>query len=918
VSTKRVYYFGGEKAEGKSEMKNLLGGKGANLAEMTNIGITVPPGFTITTAVCTEFNELGGRMPDGTLDEIRMHLGRVEGLMEKAFGDANNPLLMSVRSGARVSMPGMMDTVLNIGLNDETIQGLVAASGDERFAWDSYRRLVQMYGDVVMGAEREKTEELIEARKAFRGVHDDTDLDAEDWQVLTGQFKEWVLTETGKPFPEDPWVQLEGAINAVFESWNIPRAVRYRSEHNIPEDWGTAVNVQAMVFGNLGDDCATGVAFTRDPADGENIFYGEFLCNAQGEDVVAGIRTPQPINRSKGGDPELETLQQIMPDVYDQLDGIRTRLEQHYRDMQDIEFTIQHGKLWMLQTRSGKRTIFSAIKIATDMVDEGLLEPAAALKQIVASELPKLFSPILKTEAKAEAVAAGRLLATGNKASPGGACGQIVFDPDTAEEWAGAGKKVVLTRVETSPEDIGGMAVAEGILTARGGMTSHAAVVARGMGVPCVSGCGKLRIDYDAGTMTVGDRVLEEGDFIAIDGFDGEVYADQVGVQPSEILQVLAGKLDAASSELFQRYEKVMAWADEFRTMGVRTNADQPADAQMARQFGAEGIGLTRTEHMFFGGDRINYVREMILAGDDVQARQEALDQLLEYQREDFVGIFEAMHDLPVTIRLLDPPLHEFLPHEDENQAEMAEQMGVSAAEVKRKVEELHEFNPMLGHRGCRLGISMPEITIMQARAIFEAACILQKRGVNVLPEVMIPLVGTKTEMVNQKRIIAATAAKVFEEQGIEVDHLIGTMIEVPRAALVADAIAEEAQFFSFGTNDMTQMTFGYSRDDAGKFLQIYTENDTRKWPAMMVEQILPVDPFQVMDFDGVGQLVEMGTRKGRDTRPNLKVGICGEHGGEPNSVAFCHKVGLDYVSCSPYRVPVARVAAAQAALADR
>ena len=918
MTVKRVYYFGGEQAEGKAEMKNLLGGKGANLGEMTNIGLPVPPGFTITTDVCTEFDALGGKLPAALLDEVKFALGRVEGLMGRAFGDPGNPLLMSVRSGARVSMPGMMDTVLNLGLNDQTIEGLIAASGDERFAWDSYRRLVTMYGDVVMGVDREATEEMIEELKHAKGFTDDTELTAEDWKGLTARFKQHIFDSLGRPFPEDPWEQLMGAIEAVFASWNIPRAMRYRKEHNIPEDWGTAVNVQAMVFGNLGDDCATGVAFTRDPGDGANIFYGEFLCNAQGEDVVAGIRTPQLINRAKGGDGELPTLQEIMPGCYLELDEIRGKLEERYRDMQDVEFTIEHGKLWMLQTRNGKRTIFAAIKIATDLVAEGKLEPAQALGKIEATELPKLFSPILKTEAKVEATAAGRLLTTGNNASPGGACGQIVFDPDTAEAWVEKKHKVILTRIETSPEDIGGMSVAEGILTARGGMTSHAAVVARGMGVPCVSGAGELKIDYDARTMTVGDRVLKEGDFIAIDGFDGEVYLDEVAVQPSEISQVFSGNLDPAESALFQQYQTVMGWADEFRRMGVRTNADSPVQATDARNFGAEGIGLCRTEHMFFGPEpeRIVSVREMILA-DDVAGRQAALAELLVYQRADFIGILEAMHDLPVTIRLLDPPLHEFLPHEKDNQQEMAEEMGVSADVIRGKVDGLHEFNPMLGHRGCRLGITYPEITEMQARAIIEAAIELQRKGVNVKPEIMVPLIGTKAEMVHQKRIVVDTATKVFAEQGLEVDYLVGTMIEIPRACITADQVATEAQFFSFGTNDLTQMAFGYSRDDAGKFLRIYTENDPEKWPRLMTEQILPADPFEVLDFDGVGELVKMAVRKGRSTKPDLKIGVCGEQGGEPMSVKFFHGAGLDYVSCSPPRVPVARLAAAQAALED-
>ena len=919
MTVKRVYYFGGDKAEGKAELKNLLGGKGANLSEMTNLGLPVPPGFTITTDVCIEFNDLGDKLPTELHDEIKFHLGRVESLMGRAFGDKNNPLLLSVRSGARVSMPGMMDTVLNIGLNDETIDGLIKASGDERFAWDSYRRLVTMYGDVVMGVGREATEKMIEEVKHERGVSDDTELTAEDWKGLTLRFKKHIVDTLGRPFPEDPWEQLTGAIEAVFSSWNIPRAMRYRKEHNIPEDWGTAVNVQSMVFGNLGDDCATGVAFTRDPGDGDNIFYGEFLCNAQGEDVVAGIRTPQLINRAKGGDPDVPTLQEIMPAAYMELDEIRGKLEDRYRDMQDVEFTVEHGKLWMLQTRNGKRTIFAAIRIATDLVAEGKLDPAQALGKIEASELPKLFSPILKTEAKVEARAAGRLLTVGNNASPGGACGQLVFDPDTAEEWVEKGHKVILTRIETSPEDIGGMSVAEGILTARGGKTSHAAVVARGMGVPCVSGAGDLRIDYDARTMTVGDRVLNEGDFIAIDGFDGAVYLDEVAVQPSEINQVFRGSLDPADSDLYQRYQRVMGWADEFRTMGVRTNADSPHDATVARKYGAEGIGLCRTEHMFFGPEpeRIVSVREMILA-DDVAGRQAALAELLDYQRADFLGILEAMQGLPVTIRLLDPPLHEFLPHETDNQQEMAEEMGVSADVIRGKVDALHEFNPMLGHRGCRLGITYPEITEMQARAILEAACELKRKGVDVRPEIMVPLIGTKAEMVHQKRIVVDTATKVLAEQQIEVDYLVGTMIEIPRACITADKVATEADFFSFGTNDLTQMAFGYSRDDAGKFLKVYTENDPEKWPRLMTEQILPTDPFEVLDFEGVGELVKMAVQKGRSTKPDLKIGVCGEQGGEPMSVDFFHKAGLNYVSCSPYRVPVARLAAAQSALADK
>ena len=913
MSTKRVYFFGNSQAEGRTDMKNLLGGKGANLAEMTHLGLPVPPGFTITTDTCTEYQELGG-LPEGLMDEVRTNLAKVEGLRGKTFGDADSPLLLSVRSGARVSMPGMMDTVLNIGLNDTTVEGLATASGDERFAWDSYRRLVQMYSDVVMGLDRQLTEGLIERRKEELGVELDTELSAADWRVLTGKFKAVILDALGEPFPEDPWEQLEGAIVAVFASWDIPRARRYRRENQIPDNWGTAVNVQTMVFGNLGADCATGVAFTRDPANGENVFFGEYLINAQGEDVVAGIRTPQPINRAKGDHPELPTLEEEMPEAYAQLADIRTKLENHYTDMQDLEFTIENGQLWMLQTRTGKRTIFAAIRIASDMVDAGLIDPAEAVERIPATELPKLFSPILRGDAKVAAKADGSYLTTGLAASPGGAAGHLVLDPEKAEEWVSEGKKVVLTRIETSPEDIGGMYVSEGILTARGGMTSHAAVVARGMGVPCVSGAGALKIDYDARTVRVGGKTLSEGDIIAIDGFDGEVYAGDIEVRPSEIVQVLTGEMDAEDSALYQRYERLMAWADEFKRLGVRTNADTPHDAEIARRFGAKGIGLCRTEHMFFGGDRILHVREMILA-DDLEGRQAALAKLLEYQREDFEGILEAMESLPVTIRLLDPPLHEFLPHEAENQAEVAAQMGTTPEVIREKVESLHEFNPMLGHRGCRLGLTMPEITEMQARAIFEAACNLKARGVSVHPEVMVPFVGTKAELANQRAVVDAIAKQVFAEKGIEVDYLVGTMIEIPRAALMADEIAEEAQFFSFGTNDLTQMTFGYSRDDAGKFLSLYTERDATKWPRYMFSPVLEHDPFQVLDQRGVGQLVQMATDKGRSTKANLKVGICGEHGGEPRSVTFCHHVGLNYVSCSPYRVPVARLSAAQAKL---
>lgn len=916
--TKRIYFFGNGEAEGRASMKNLLGGKGANLAEMTAIGVPVPPGFTITTETCTEYQQQGD-LPAGLMEEVKEHLARVEALRGKRFGDVESPLLFSVRSGSRVSMPGMMDTVLNIGLNDLSVEGLARTSGDARFAWDSYRRLLQMYSDVVMGLERHHTEKLIEARKAEKKIVLDTDLSADDWRDLATQFKAVIEEHLGRPFPQDPEEQLVGAIKAVFESWNLNRAKIYRRNNNIPEDWGTAVNVQSMVFGNLGNNCATGVAFTRDPADGTNLFFGEFLVNAQGEDVVAGIRTPQLINRAKDKNNPMPTLEEVMPAAYAELNAIRNRLESHYKDMQDIEFTIENGKLWMLQTRGGKRTIFAAIRIATDMVAEGLIDTRTAVKRVSANELPKLFSPILNSNAKIQAEKEGLALTRGLAASPGGAAGRLVLDPDKAQEWAAKGDKVLLTRIETSPEDIGGMSVAQGILTARGGMTSHAAVVARGMGVPCVSGAGDLQIDYDARTVKVGAHLLHEGDLIALDGFDGRVYKGEVEVQPSEILQVLNGTLKAEDSDLYRRYEQIMTWSDELKVLGVRTNADTPHDATMARKFGATGIGLCRTEHMFFGGDRILHVREMILA-DNEQGRRAALAKILAYQREDFVGILGAMHGLPVTIRLLDPPLHEFLPHEAENQAEVAKEMGVTPEVIKQKVEALHEFNPMLGHRGCRLGISMPEITEMQSRAIFEAAVELTKQGVKVFPEVMVPLVGTTAELTHQKTVVNAIAEQVFAEQGMRVDYLVGTMIEVPRAALTAADVAKEAQFFSFGTNDLTQMTFGYSRDDAGKFLKVYTERDSSQWAKYMTAPILPNDPFQVLDREGVGQLVALATNNGRKAREEaglsrLKVGICGEHGGEPSSVEFCHMVGLDYVSCSPYRVPVARLAAAQAAI---
>ena len=891
MSKKFVYTFGAGSAEGKADMKLLLGGKGANLAEMSNLGIPVPAGFTISTEVCTRYYESGGKYDDDVVKQVEDGVQHIEKIMGARFGDSENPLLVSVRSGAPASMPGMMDTVLNLGLNDETVKGIIKQSGNERFGWDSYRRFVQMYGDVVMGLKPESKEEedpfevIIHAMKEKRGVKLDTELTADDLKELVEQFKAEIKKRTGKDFPTDPWEQLWGAISAVFGSWNNPRAITYRKLNNIPADWGTAVNVQAMVFGNMGDDCATGVAFTRDPATGKRIFYGEYLINAQGEDVVAGIRTPQPLNENTKSDPSHKTLQEVMPEAYAELEAIYKKLEAHYRDMQDIEFTIQKGRLWMLQTRNGKRTAEAAVRIAVEMVEEGLIDKETAVMRVEPEQLDQLLHPTFDPKADK------KIIAKGLPASPGAATGRIVFHAEDAEEWAAKGEDVILVRIETSPEDIGGMNVAKGILTARGGMTSHAAVVARGMGTCCVAGCGSLDINYKEKTMTVDGTAYNEGDWISLDGSKGEV---------------IEGKVPTIDPKLSGNFGTLMSWADDFRKLKVRTNADTPHDSEVARNFGAEGIGLCRTEHMFFEGDRIKAVREMILA-DDEEGRRKALEKLLPYQRDDFYGIFKAMHDLPVTVRTLDPPLHEFLPHDAASQKEMAEEMGISVEQVKAKVEALSEFNPMLGHRGCRLGITYPEITEMQARAILEAACQLTKEGVKVYPEIMIPLVGTKAELANQKKVVVETAAKVQEEMGVKVDYMVGTMIEIPRAALTANEIAEEAEFFSFGTNDLTQMTFGYSRDDAGKFLKEYEEKG-----------ILPDDPFQTLDQSGVGQLVEMGVQKGRQTKPDLKIGICGEHGGDPRSVGFCHRVGMNYVSCSPYRVPIARLAAAQEAIRDK
>ncbi len=887
---KYVYFFAANQSEGKADMKNLLGGKGANLAEMCNIGVPVPPGFTISTEVCTEYYKNDRQYPAALKAQVEEAIAKTEKVLGKKFGDPKNPLLFSVRSGARVSMPGMMDTVLNLGINDEITNGLAELSGNSRFAWDSFRRFVQMYGDVVLDMkpvnkeDEDPFEVIIENKKKAKGVKEDTQLTTEDLKELVSEFKAAIKEATGHDFPEDPMEQLWGAVGAVFGSWMNDRAIRYRSINGIPGEWGTAVNVQSMVYGNMGDDCGTGVAFTRDPATGNKIFYGEYLINAQGEDVVAGIRTPQPVNEATKSEASQKTLEEVMPQPYKDLVDIYHKLEQHYKDMQDIEFTIQQGKLWMLQTRNGKRTAAAAVRIAVEMVEEGLIDKNTAIKRVEPGQLDQLLHPMFDPDATTNVIAQGL------PASPGAATGKIVFHAEDAEAWVEKGEDVILVRIETSPEDIGGMHVAKGILTSRGGMTSHAAVVARGMGTCCVAGCSAIEISYKNSTMTVNGQVFKEGDWISLDGSKGEV---------------IEGKVPTIEPELSGNFGTLMEWADEVRAINVRTNADTPHDAEVARNFGAQGIGLCRTEHMFFEGDRIKAVREMILA-DDEAGRRAALAKLLPYQRDDFYGIFKAMHDLPVTIRTLDPPLHEFLPHDEENQQEMADEMGVSLEVVKAKVESLNEFNPMLGHRGCRLGITYPEITEMQARAIIEAACDLKNEGVNALPEIMIPLIGTKAELKDQKNVVVATAEKVMEEKGVKVDYMVGTMIEIPRAALTADEVAEEAEFFSFGTNDLTQMGFGYSRDDAGKFLKEYINKG-----------ILPDDPFQTLDQSGVGQLVEIGVSKGRKTKPNLKVGICGEHGGDPRSVDFCHRVGMNYVSCSPFRVPIARLAAAQAQLSN-
>jgi pyruvate, orthophosphate dikinase len=883
-SQKYVYFFGAGKADGNAKMKELLGGKGANLAEMTSIGLPVPAGFTITTEVCTEYYKNGRKYPEGLAAEVKENLAAVEKLMGKKFGDAKNPLLVSVRSGARASMPGMMDTILNLGLNDTTVQGIIAQSGDERFAYDAYRRFVQMYSDVVMGMPKDVLEHQLERRKEVRGVQLDTELSATDWKDLVASFKAKIKETLGVEFPEDPEQQLWGAIGAVFGSWMNQRAITYRRLNAIPAEWGTAVNVQSMVFGNMGDDCATGVAFTRDPSTGENYFYGEYLVNAQGEDVVAGIRTPQPINRAKQKPGDLPCMEDVLPECYKQLAGIRDILERHYKDMQDIEFTIEKGILYMLQCRSGKRTAKAAIKIAVDMVAEGLIDEKTAVLRVAPSQLDQLLHPSLDPNAKKSVIAKGL------PASPGAASGEVVFTADEAESAAKLGLKVILVRVETSPEDIHGMHAAQGILTARGGMTSHAAVVARGMGKCCVAGCGDIKVDYANGQFAAKDgTVIKKGDVITLDGSTGEV---------------MLGAVATIAAAVSGDFATLMSWVDKYRRMKVRANADTPHDARTAREFGAEGIGLCRTEHMFFEANRIAAVREMILS-NDIEGRRKALGKILPMQKGDFIGLFREMKGLPVTIRLLDPPLHEFLPQEEKDIEALATTMGVSAQTLRHKVEYLHEFNPMLGHRGCRLGVTFPEIYDMQVQAIMEAACeLVRDEGFQIVPEIMIPLVAVTKEL----GIMRANAVRVCDEviarYGVKIDYLIGTMIELPRAAITADCIASQADFFSFGTNDLTQTTFGLSRDDAGKFLPFYVENG-----------ILEDDPFVTLDQNGVGQLVKMGCEKGRQTSANIKLGICGEHGGDPASVMFCDSVGLDYVSCSPFRVPIARLAAAHATL---
>ncbi len=906
MSEKRVYTFGNGVAEGKADMRNLLGGKGANLAEMNLIGVPVPPGFTITTDVCNEYFEKGKEKVVSLLkSEVEKAVNHIENLMNCKFGDVQNPLLVSVRSGARASMPGMMDTILNLGLNDEVAKGLAEKSGNERFAYDSYRRFVQMYGDVVLGMKPtnkediDPFEEIIQQVKAERGIKLDNEMTVDELKKLVVLFKQAIKRQTGKDFPTDPMEQLWGAICAVFDSWMNERAILYRKMEGIPAEWGTAVNVQAMVFGNMGNTSATGVCFSRDAGTGENVFNGEYLINAQGEDVVAGIRTPQQITKEGSlrwaaqqlieedvRASQYPSMEENMPEIYAQLNAIQEKLERHYHDMQDMEFTVQDGKLWFLQTRNGKRTGTAMVKIAMDLLREGEIDEKTALKRCEPNKLDELLHPVFDKAAQKQA----KVLTRGLPASPGAACGQVVFFADDAARWHQEGHQVIMVRIETSPEDLAGMSAAEGILTARGGMTSHAAVVARGMGKCCVSGAGAININYKERTLEIDGVLLREGDYISLNGSTGEVYLGQVTTQPAKVTGDLAELM-----ELCNKYTKLV----------VRTNADTPHDAQVASNFGAVGIGLCRTEHMFFENEKIKAMREMILA-DSTEGREKALTKLLPFQRQDFYGILKSMNGYPVNVRLLDPPLHEFVPHDLEGQQVMAAEMGISVQEIQRRVNSLSEHNPMLGHRGCRLGNTYPEITAMQTRAILGAAIQLKKEGYDPHPEIMVPLIGVVHEFDQQEKVIRDTAKKLFEEEGMEVDFHVGTMIEVPRAALVADNIAKRAEYFSFGTNDLTQMTFGYSRDDIASFLPVYLE-----------KKILKVDPFQVLDQKGVGQLIDMGVKKGRSTRPELICGICGEHGGEPESVKFCHRVGLNYVSCSPFRVPIARLAAAQAAVED-
>ncbi len=891
MAKKMVYYFGGGKAEGSADMKLLLGGKGANLAEMTNLGLPVPPGITITTEVCKEYFKEGQKFPEGMWEQVLEGMKKIEKEMGKRFGDRENPLLVAVRSGAPVSMPGMMDTILNLGLNDETVEGLAKSTGNERFAWDSYRRFIQMFGNVVMGIPHEKFEETLNEKKREVGAKEDVELTAEDLKDIVRKYKELVKRETGKEFPQDPYQQLKMAIKAVFDSWNNPRAIKYREINKIPEDYGTAVNIVAMVFGNMGETSGTGVAFTRNPSTGENVFYGEYLKNAQGEDVVAGIRTPQPLTKAQKTSQEQVSLEEEFPEVYKELCRIREILEKHYRDMQDIEFTIENGRLWMLQTRTGKRTARAAVKIAVDLVKEGLITKEEALLRIDPSLINQLLHPMLDEEERKKAIAEGRLITKGLPAAPGAVSGKVVFNADEAVELAEKGEKVILVRHETSPEDIHGMHAAEGILTARGGMTSHAAVVARGMGKTCIVGAEEITVDYEKQEFRTKEVVVKKGEVITLNGTTGEVFHGELKTIPAQI-----------SGE----FEELMKWADEIRELKVRVNADTPEDARQGRDFGAEGIGLCRTEHMFFKEERIPVVREMILAKSD-QERKKALEKLLPMQREDFIEIFKVMEGLPVNIRLLDPPLHEFLPKTEEEFARTAKEMGLPVEEIKRRAEELHEVNPMLGLRGSRLGITFPEIYQMQVRAILEAACHCKKLGIEVLPEIMLPLIADDRELKELKNLIDKVAAEVFLETGVEVPYQVGTMVEVPRAALIADQLARYAEYFSFGTNDLTQMTFGLSRDDAGRFIGKYIELE-----------ILKGDPFIHIDENGVGKLIEIAVELGNRTRPGIKTGICGEHGGDPRSINFFQKVKVQYVSPSPFRVPIARLAAAQAKIREK